>query len=74
MVRRLYTAEEQKSSNARGKLRKLQLDPVRLAIVHHSAFEMYPSATGENEDGTWRQCIKAIDEVCRGLNQYKSGA
>ena len=70
MVRQLYTAEERKCSNVKGKLGKHPLDPVRLAIVRKSALEMYPLATGEREETVWRQCIKAIDEVCRRLNRY----
>ena len=72
MVRHLYTVEERKTSNVKGKLGKLPLDPARLAVVHRSAFEMYPLAMGEKEDVVWRLCIKSIDEVCRRLNRYKS--
>ena len=39
MVRQLYTAEERKSSNVKGKLGKYPLDPVRLASVRKSALE-----------------------------------
>ena len=70
MVRRLYTVEERKCSNVKGKLGKRPLDPVRLAIVQRSALEVYPLATGEREDTVWWQCIKAVDEVCRRLNRY----
>ena len=72
MVHHLYSIEERKTSNVRGKLGKHALDPVRLAIVHRSAFEVYPLATGEQEDMMWHQRIKSIDEVCRRLNRYKS--
>ena len=71
MVRRLYSVEERKHSNVRGKLGKSQLDPARLAIVHQTAFQVYPLATGERQEAVWRHCIKAIDESCRRLNRAK---
>ena len=71
MVRRLYTVEERKSSNVKGKFGKRQLDPTRLAVVHQYALETYPLGTGEKDEVIWRQCIKAIDEVCRRLNRYQ---
>lgn len=72
MVRRLFTLEERKQSNVRGKLGKRQLDPARLAVVQQSALSVYPLATGEREADIWRRCIKAIDESCRRLNRNLS--
>ena len=63
---------EKLDSNDRGKIGKCQLDPVRLGVVHRSAMEMYPLATGEKEDVVWQQCIRAIGEACRRLNRYQS--
>ena len=71
MVRRLYSVEQRKHSNVRGKLGKSKLDPTRLAVVHQTAFQVYPLATGEREETVWRHCIKAIDESCRRLNRTK---
>ena len=71
MVRRLYSVEERKRSNVRGKLGKSKLDPSRLAIVRQTAFQVYPLATGEREETVWRHCIKAIDESCRRLNRVR---
>ena len=71
-MRQLFTTEERKCSNVRGKLGKHQLDPVRLGVVRRSAMEIYPLATGEKEEAVWRHCIRAIDEACRRLNRYKS--
>lgn len=71
MVRQLYSVEERKRSNVRGKLGKSKLDPTRLAIVHQTAFQVYPLATGEREETVWSHCIKAIDESCRRLNRAK---
>ena len=69
MVRRLFSLEERKSSNVKGKHGKSQLDPARLTVIRQSALETYPVAGGENEEIAWRQCIKAIDEACRRLNR-----
>ena len=69
MVRRLFSLEERRSSNVKGKLGKGQLDPGRLLLVRQSALEVFPLAGGECEDVAWKQCIKAIDEACRRLNR-----
>ena len=71
MVRKLYTMEERKSSNVRGKLGKKQLGTTRMAAIQESAFKIYPLGVGEKENVAWHQCVKAIDESCRRLNRYK---
>ena len=69
VVLRLFSLEERRSSNVKGKLGKCALDPERLLLVFQSALEVYRLAGGESEDVAWQQCIKAIDEACRRLNR-----
>ena len=71
MARKLYTTEEHKSSNVRGKLGNKQLDSQRMAAIQESVFKIYPLGVGEKENVAWHQCIKAIDESCHRLNRYK---
>ena len=47
MVCRLYSFEERKSSNVKGKLGKQNLDPERMALVRSVAEEMYPLYTSK---------------------------
>ena len=70
MVRRLYTLDERKNSNVRGKLGKKMLDPKKMAYIRSAALQMYPLHTGEREESVWRENIKAIDESCRRLHRY----
>ena len=71
MVKKLYTTEERKSSNVRGKLGNTQLDSVRMTAIEKAAFQIYPVGTGKNQGRAWNQCVKAIDESCRRLNRTK---
>ena len=69
LVRELFTIEERRQSNVRGKKDKKQLNQQLMDLVKNSAFQMYPLATGEQQLLAWNHCIKAIDESCRRLNR-----
>ena len=47
--------------------RKKKLDPNKLAQIREVSFQLYPCEYGENSDACWRNCCKAIDELCRWL-------
>ena len=74
MVWHLFSMEECRSSNVKGRQGKRLLDPVRVSLVQRSAMETYPLAGGEKENVVWRQCVKAIHEACRRLNRVLAKA
>ena len=71
LVRKLFSVEERRKSNVRGKLGKQQLDPNRMEQIRQATMEMYPCETRENEAHVWTYCCKAVDESCRRLNRAK---
>lgn len=69
LVRKLFSTEERRKSNVRGKLGKQQLDPTKMRQVRQATFQMYPCESRENEAHVWTYCCKAVDESCRRLNR-----
>ena len=71
LVRKVFSAEEMKTSNVRGVLGKTRLNPRKIDQIKEVVFQIYPCGTGEKPDSIWRACCKAIDESCRRLNRNK---
>ena len=73
LVREMFTIEERRSSNVKGKAGKKQLDPCRMQRVHDVSFDVFQLNNGENMETAWKACIKSIDEAGRRLNRSKIG-
>ena len=64
-----FTEEERLTSNVNGKAGKKQLSPNRMEAVREAVFRVYPLDAREKEKDVWPDCIRAIDEAGRKLNQ-----
>ena len=73
MIKYLFTTEEMKTSNVSGKttgaIVKKPLDPAKIGVIKKMAYIFWPLETNEKENNSWKDCIKAIDEVCRRQNR-----
>lgn len=70
--RQLFSVEERKSCNVRGRQGKSMLDPERIKYVKEVTFRMYPVEEDETDWRAWSACVVAIDESNRRLNKiYK---
>ena len=69
--RKIFTVAERKVSNVNGVLGKSQLDPDKVAYIRKVTFRIYPLSSKEIEASEWSNCIAAIDEVNRRLNNTK---
>ena len=64
LVERLFTPDERNNCNCSGAKGKGKLDPLKLAKVKQSIFEMHTMSAVE-EEITWRKCKEAINEAGR---------
>lgn len=69
--RKIFTVAERKVSNVNGVLSKSQLNPDKVAYIRKVTFRIYPLSSKEIEASEWSNCIAAIDEVNRRLNNTK---
>ena len=65
LVRELFDEPTRRKSNVKGKLGKLQLNPVLIDYVKSLTFQYYPLEQFEKENNEWAECIVAIDEANR---------
>ena len=70
--RKIFTMAERKVSNINGVLGKSKLDPDKVKYIKKVTFQMYPLSSKESEATEWSNCISAIDEVNRRLNNSKN--
>ena len=71
LMRVLFSKETRISSNVSGKCGKRKLDTSKIAAIKVATFNMWPCTPGEEPDGCWKACIKAIDEANRRLIRTK---
>ena len=69
--RKIFTVAERKLSNVNGVLGKSQVDPDKVVYIRKVTFQIYPLSSKEIEASAWSNCIAAIDEVNRRLNNTK---
>ena len=72
MNRHLFSVDERKACNVRGKMGKSMLDPDRIKYIRENAFRLYPLQDNEIDWRAWSACIVAIDESNRRLNKYRN--
>ena len=72
MNRHLFSVDERKACNVRGKMGKSMLDPERIKYIRDNAFRLYPLQDNEIDWRAWSACIVAIDESNRRLNKYRN--
>ena len=65
LVSELFDEPTRRKSNVKGKLGKLQLNPVLINYVKSLTFQYYPFEQFEKENNEWAECIVAIDEANR---------
>ena len=70
VMRTIFEEDVRKKSNVKG-VKKLQLDPNRIAFVQKVAFDQFPVKGEESEQKAWSSCIETIDEANRRLNRKK---
>ncbi|GBM62179.1 hypothetical protein AVEN_189393-1 [Araneus ventricosus] len=64
IARILFTREELRESNCRGKKQKSALEKRRLLFIHDAVMKLYQIPISSQAD-IWKQCIKRIDTRCR---------
>ncbi|CAL1298255.1 unnamed protein product [Larinioides sclopetarius] len=64
VARILFTREELRESNCRGKKQKSALDKRRLLFIHNAVMKFYQIPIS-SQALVWKQCIKGIDTRCR---------
>ena len=69
LIRELFSNEERRECNVKGKRGKKKLNEAKMLIVKENAFNLYPVTSGEQQHTAWRLCERAIDESCRRLNR-----
>lgn len=72
MNRHLFSIEERKACNVRGKMGKSMLDPDRIKYIKDVAFKLFPLKDNEIDWRAWSACVVAIDESNRRLNKYRN--
>ena len=68
LVCRLFDENTRKTSNVAGKVGKAQLNPLIIDYVKSLAFQFFPLHPHEKKGKAWADCILAIDEKNRRLN------
>ena len=68
---RIISEEERMACNVNGAKGKAALDPVKVAFIKKITFQQFLLKSDELERKTWKNCVTAIDEVNRRLNQNK---
>ena len=68
LVRNIFDEDTRKLSNVAGKLGKLKMNPVLMDYVKSLTFQYYPLEPFEREKKEWSNCVLAIDESNRRLN------
>ena len=66
-----FSTDERKSSNVRGKNNKRKLSPNRVQRIYNAVFHMFPITQRENEQDSWKECVRAIDVANRQLKRQK---
>ena len=74
LVRELFDETTRRKSNVKGKLGKLQLNPVLIDYVKSITFQYYPLEQFEKENEEWADCIIPIDEANRRKPKLKKRA
>ena len=64
LLKTLFTEEKLLGRNCKGVRGKHPLFPLKLGIIKKCVFA-YNSVPKANQEKTWRDCIKAIDEIIR---------
>ena len=68
LVRNIFDEDTRKLSNVAGKLGKLKMNPVLMEYIKSVTFQYYSLEPFEKEKKEWHNCVVAIDESNRRLN------
>ena len=69
MMEKLYTKEERKHRNVNGLRGKAKLDPVKMAAIKETVFQLEPSTKADKEL-CWSECVKQIDAMNRQIDRH----